>query len=56
MWEDKHIDLLVISEGEKKHYILIKDFNTFMYDQNRERKHFCRYCLQAFNSRNLELL
>ena len=28
----------------------IKDFNTFIYDQSlyRERKHFCRYCLNAF--------
>ena len=30
--EDKHIDLLLIGEGEKKHYVLIKNFNTFMYD------------------------
>ena len=28
----------------------IKDFNTFIYDHSlyRERKHFCRYCLNAF--------
>ena len=40
--EDKHVDLLLIGEGEKKHYVLIKDFNTFMYDHtlHRERKHF----------------
>ena len=55
MWEDKHVDLLLIGEREKKRYILIKDFDTFMYDQNRGRKHFCRYCLQAFNSRIIEL-
>ena len=48
--EDKHLDLLLIGEGEKKHYVLIKYFNTFMYDHtlHRERKHFCRYCLHAF--------
>ena len=47
--EDKHVDLLLIGEGEKKHYVLIKDFNTFMYDHSlhRGRKHFCRYCLKA---------
>ena len=28
--EDKYVDLLLI--GEKKYYVLIKDFNTFMYD------------------------
>ena len=26
--EDKHVDLLLIGEGEKKHYVFIKDFNT----------------------------
>ena len=48
--ENKHVHLLLLGEGEKKHYILIKDFNTFMYDHTllRGRKHFWRYCLQAF--------
>ena len=48
--EDKHADLLLIGEGEKKYYVLIKDFNTFMYDHtlHRGRKHF--YCLKAFRT------
>ena len=35
---------------KKKHYVLIKDVNTFMYGYKlySGRKHFCRYCLQAF--------
>ena len=47
--EDEHIDLLLIGEVEKKQYVLIKDFNTFMYDHtlHHGRKHFCCYCLQA---------
>ena len=50
--EDKHVDLLLIDEGEKKRCILIKDFNTFMYDYTlrRGRKYFCRYCLLAFRT------
>ena len=34
------------------HYVLIKDFNKFMYNQtkHKERKHFCMYCLQCFSS------
>ena len=50
--EDKHVDLLLISEGEKKYYVLIKDLNTFMHDHtlHRGRKHFCNYCLQAFRT------
>ena len=31
----------------KRHYVLIKNFNTFMYDRtlHRGRKHFCYYFL-----------
>ena len=47
--EEKHVDLLLIEEKEKRHYAFIKDFNTFMYDHflHRGRQHFCRYCLQV---------
>ena len=50
--ECKLVDLLLIGEGQKKHYVLIKDFNAFMYNHtlHRDRKHFCRYCLQAFRT------
>ena len=49
---DDHMNLLLITEGENKHCILIKDFNKFMYNQteHKERKHFCMYCLQCFSS------
>ena len=49
------LDLLLIGEEGKRHYILIKDFNTFMYDHtlHRRRKHFCRYCSQAFNTEEI---
>lgn len=26
-----HIELLLITEGENKHYLLLKDFNKFMF-------------------------
>ena len=46
------MNLLLITENEKKHYVLIKDFNKLMYNQtkHKERKHFCMYCLQCFSS------
>ena len=49
---DKHMNLLLITEDENKHYVLIKDFNSFMYKKtkHKERKHFCTYCLQCFSS------
>ena len=50
-FEDQ-MNLLLITKDEKKHYVLIKDFNAFMYNQSKrkERKHFCMYCLQSFSS------
>ena len=46
-----HMELLLITEGENKHYVLIKEFNKFMFRQNKHehRKHFCMYCLQCFS-------
>ena len=46
-----HMELLLITEGENKHYVLIKDFNKFMFNQTKHehRKHFCMHCLQCFS-------
>ena len=46
----EHMELLLITEGENKHCVLIKDFNKFMFNQTKHehRKHFCMYCLQCF--------
>ena len=50
-YED-HMELLLVTEKENKHYVLIKDFNRFMYSQTKHehRKHFCMHCLQCFSS------
>ena len=47
--------MLLIGEEGKRHYVLIKDFNTFIYDHtvHRERKSFCCYCLQAFSTEEI---
>ena len=47
-----HMELLLVTEKENKHYVLIKDFNRFMYNQTKHehRKHFCMHCLQCFSS------
>ena len=39
-----------LQKNEKKHYVLIIDFNRFMYDYSlhRGRKYFCGYCSQYF--------
>lgn len=49
------MELLLIAEKENKHYVLIKDFNRFMYNKTKHehRKHFCMYCLQCFSSESV---
>ena len=53
--EEKYVDLLLIGEEDKRYYVLIKDFNIFIYDHtlHLRRKHFCRYCLQIFNAEEI---
>ena len=34
----KHIDFLLIGEDGKRHYVLVKDFSTFMYDHTLYRE------------------
>ena len=50
--EETQIDLLLIEKEEQRHYILIKEFNAFMYGLSLHGriKHFCRYCLQVFST------
>ena len=46
------VDLLFIGEGQRKHYIFMNDFNTFLYHHKLDcgRKSFCSYCLQGFRT------
>ena len=50
----KNVDLLLIGE-DKKHYVLFKDFNTYLSDHtlHRGRKKICFYCLQAFSTEEI---
>ena len=36
-------------------YVLMKDFNTFIYDHTLHyaKAHFCFYCLQAFSTKEI---
>ena len=45
--------LLLITGENKSHYVYIKDFNRFMYNEtkNKNQKHFCIYWLQCFSSK-----
>ena len=49
------MDLLLLIDDDKSHYVYIKDFNTFMFHKtkNKNKKCFCRICLQCFSSENV---
>ena len=46
------IDLLLISNEFKSHYVYIKDFDRFMFNKtkNENKKYFCKNYLQCFSS------
>ena len=51
------MDLLLVSNGFINHYVYIKDFNRLMFSKtkNKNKKWFCRSCLQRFSSENILL-
>ena len=51
------IDLLLISNEFVSHYVYIKDLDRFMFNKtkHKDKKYFCRNCLQRFSSENVLL-
>ena len=49
------LNLLLLDSDWKKHYVLIKDFNSFMFKQtkHKSKKNFCMNCLQCFSSKEV---
>ena len=46
------MNLLMITDENKSHYIYIKDFKRFMCNKakNKNKNHYCKYYLQCFSS------
>ena len=46
------IDLLLLINDDISHYVYINDFDRFMFHKtkNKDKKWFCRSCLQCFSS------
>ena len=47
------MDLLLVIEGDKSHYVYIKDSDKFMFNKtkNKNKKYSCKRCLQCFSSK-----
>ena len=50
------IDLLLLNDN-KSHYVYIKDFDRFMFHKtkNKNKKWFCKNCLQCFSIKQKKL-
>ena len=46
---------MLLIDGDKSHYVYIKDFDRFMFHRtkNKNKKYFCKSCLQCFSSKNV---
>ena len=49
------MDLLLLIDNDKPYYVYIKDFKRFMFyrTKNKNKKWFCKSCLQCFSSENI---
>ena len=49
------MNLLLISDKLKSHYMYIKDFDRFMFNKTKYKckKYFCKNCLQCFSSEKI---
>ena len=52
---ENSMDLLIVTDCDKSHYVYIKDFDRFMFHKtkNKDEKYFCKICLQCFSSKNV---
>ena len=46
------MDLLLLNDDDKSHYVYIKD-SCFTKQKNKNKKWFCRRCLQCFSSESV---
>ena len=49
------MDFLLVIHSNKSHYVYIKDFDRFIFHktENKNKKYFCKRCLQCFSSKNV---
>ena len=49
------MELLLIIDENKLHYVYIKDFDRFMFNKTKtkNKKYFCKSCLRCFSSKKV---
>ena len=50
-----HVNLLLMSKGEKRHYCVIRNFSRLLGNRTKHNgeNHYCNYCLHGFSRREL---
>ena len=45
---ENSMDLLIVTDGDKSHYVYIKDFDRLMFrkTKSKNKKYICKHCLQ----------
>ena len=53
--DDQTLNLLLITEKGKSHYVFIKDFNRLIFSRtkHKDKKHHCMSCLQSFTTKEI---
>ena len=49
------MDLLLVTDSDKSYYVYINELTRFMLHKtkNKNKKYFCKSCLQCFSSKNV---
>ena len=52
---ENSIDLLLVIDENKSHYVYIKDFDRYKFHKtkSKSKKYLCKSCLQYFSSKNM---
>ena len=52
---ENSMDLLLVTDGDKSHYVYIKYFERFIFNKAKikNKKYFCQSCLQCFSSKKV---
>ena len=43
----------LLIDNDESHHVYIKDFNRFIFHKTKNKKWFCRSCLQGFSNKNV---
>ena len=49
---EKQVILLIITDGQKQHYVCVKNLNSLLKPLNHCSEHYCLNCLKPFRTKS----